>query len=152
MSHSEDPSEALQRELERLFHDLIYQRHPASHFGETAWQPSADVMVSADGARIVLELAGVPRENVHVRLLGRTLEVAGCRPPVPEARGTRYHRAEIFFGDFRRLIELPWEVSGDVRARFRNGFLEILLTRAEAPVRTEVAVEHGAAVSEPEND
>ncbi|HTM58301.1 MAG TPA: Hsp20/alpha crystallin family protein [Candidatus Udaeobacter sp.] len=151
MSYSEDPSDALQRELERLFHDLIYQRHPASHFGENAWQPATDVMVSADGARIVLELAGVPRENVHVRLLGRTLEVTGMRPPLPEARGTRYHRAEIFFGDFRRAIELPWEVNGDVRARFRNGLLEILLTRSQVPMRTNITVEHGAEVSEPEN-
>ena len=123
MSHPDDPSEALQRELQRLFHDLVYQRHPASHFSETAWEPPADVMVSADDARVVLELAGVPREDVRVRLIGRLLEVSGRRTRVAGGDDSRYHRAEIYFGEFRRVIELPWEVDADVKARFRDGLL-----------------------------
>jgi len=130
MSFPDDPNETLQRELERLFHDLVYQRHPASHFSETAWEPSADVMVSPDEARVVLELAGVPREDLRVRLIGRKLEITGHRARVEGSSDARYHRAEIFFGEFRRVIELPWEVDSDVRARFRDGLLEIQLRRA----------------------
>lgn len=141
MSYSEDPNETLQRELERLFHDLVYQRHPASHFSETAWEPSADVMVSPDEARVVLELAGVPREDLRVRLIGRMLEITGHRARVEGTAGARYHRAEIFFGDFRRVIELPWEVAADVRARFRHGLLEISLKRAPVPSATELKSE-----------
>ena len=141
MSRTENPEETLQRELERLFHDLVYQRHPASHFADTAWEPPVDVMVSKDGARVVLELAGVRRENVRVRLCGRVLEIAGHRERLPENTEAHYHRAEIYFGDFRRVIELPWEVDADVQARFRDGLLEIHLNRARSHARTEIQVE-----------
>ncbi len=54
----EDPIESIQHEVERLFHDLVYHRHPASHFSEPTWQPAADLVVSRHAARVLLELAG----------------------------------------------------------------------------------------------
>jgi len=138
----DDALEGLQREVERLFHDLVYHRHPASHFGEPSWSPPTDLVVSPDAARVLLELAGVPRERVHVKLRGRTLEVTGRREPPQETRGSHYHRAEIYFGDFRRAIELPWDADEkSITARYRDGMLEIELQRVPAPHRTEVAIE-----------
>jgi HSP20 family protein len=141
MPRSDDPGEMLQRELERLFHDLVYQRHPSTHFTETVWEPPTDVMLSPKGATVLLELAGVPRENVRVRLFNRTLEITGHRARSVETEGTRYHRAEIYFGDFRRVIELPWTVDIDVRARFRDGLLEIRLRRAAVAATAGVPIE-----------
>ena len=92
-----------------MFLDLVYQRHPSCHFTEPTWSPAADVMVSEDSARVIMELAGVPRENVRVRLQGRILEVSGRRHSPKDPALSHYHRAEILFGDFRRVIELPWE-------------------------------------------
>ena len=138
----DDALEGLQREVERLFHDLVYHRHPASHFGEPAWSPPADLVVSPTSARVLLELAGVPRDKVQVRLRGRTLEISGRREPPHEPRGSHYHRAEIYFGDFRRAIELPWDADETtIRARYREGLLEIELQRLPAPKPTEVTIE-----------
>jgi len=135
------PLESLQREVERLFHDLVYRRHPASHFAELRWSPAADVMVAKHTARVLFELAGVPKDSFKVRLRGSTLEVSGRRPNLQEPSGTHYHRAEIYFGDFRRVIELPWEADETkVEALYRDGMLEVRLRRA-APVRREVEVE-----------
>ena len=135
----EDTLEGLQREVERLFHDLVYHRHPATHFGEPSWSPPADLVVSPNAARVLLELAGVPRERVKVVLRGRTLEITGRREPPGEAQGSHYHRAEIYFGEFRRVIELPWEVDPDsVKATYREGMLEVWLSAV--PQRTEIAV------------
>lgn len=140
--HPDDALEGLQREVERLFHDLVYHRHPASHFGEPAWSPPADLVVSPTSARVLLELAGVPRERVRVSLRGRTLEVAGRREPPQEPGGAHYHRAEIYFGDFRRTIELPWDADEkSIVARFRDGLLEIELQRVPRPDPTEVVIE-----------
>ncbi len=137
----EDPLESLQREVERLFHDLVYHRHPATHFSEPAWQPPADLVVSETAARVLLELAGVPRETVRVTLRGRMLEVSGTRLPPQEPIGTHYHRAEIYFGDFRRTIELPWEADESaVEARYKNGMIEIYLKPVAAPATTEIHV------------
>ena len=69
--------------------------------------PAADLVVSQDHARVLIELAGVPRESVRVTLRGRTLEISERRMPPADRTDALYHRAEIFFGDFRRTIELP---------------------------------------------
>jgi HSP20 family protein len=134
----DDPFENLQREVQRLFHDLVYHRHPMSHFSEPTWSPAADLVVTEHGARVLIELAGVPREQVRVRLRGRMLEISGRREPPPRTHGAHYHRAEIYFGDFRRLVELPWVADENhVEALYRDGMLEIHLTPAheEAPLR-----------------
>ena len=143
MAHDpEDTLEGLQREVERLFHDLVYHRHPASHFSEPSWSPPADLVVSPTSARVLLELAGVPREQVHVRLRDRTLEVSGRREPPRETQGSHYHRAEIYFGNFRRTIELPWDADEkSIVARYRDGMLEIELKRVPARKTREVAIE-----------
>lgn len=141
----DDPVGYVQREVERLFHDLVYHRHPSSHFVEAPWSPAADLVVSPTGARIMIELAGVPQAAVRVTLRGRTLEVSGRRPPPHEPAEMHYHRAEIYFGDFRRVIELPWEADPDrVEARYRSGMIEITLAPGPAPARHDVTVEeHG---------
>jgi HSP20 family protein len=146
MSHPEDPFKSLQREAERLFHDLVYRRHPASHFAEHPWSPPADLVVSRQSARVLFELAGVPKESIRVRLAGRTLEVSGRRNPPQETQGAKYHRAEIYFGDFRRVVDLPWEADRDrVEAIYRDGMLEVKLRCASAE-RIEIPVEERGAV------
>lgn len=139
---TKNPLESLQHEVERLFHDLVYRRHPASHFAEPRWSPAADLVVGQRSARVIFELAGVPREGVKVALRGSTLEVTGRRSPPQEPAGTHYHRAEIYFGDFRRVVELPWAADEDrVEAVYRDGMLEVRLHRAPEPERREIEIE-----------
>jgi HSP20 family protein len=137
-----DPFETAQREIERFWRDLVYRGHAGAHFAEQPWVPAADVVVSEHSARVILELAGVPRDAVRVRLRGRILEVSGRRVPPQEPGGTHYHRAEIYFGEFQRLIELPWEADEKgIQAQYRDGMLEITIQAAvpepsrEVPVR-----------------
>ena len=128
MSFTEDPREALQRNVERLLRNMVYHRHPATHFAEPTWEPAVDLVVSEHSARVNVDLAGVPRDDVRVRLHGRLLEISGHRQPPGELGGSHYHLAEILFGDFRRVVELPWEAEADrVDAVYRDGMLEIHL-------------------------
>ena len=103
---SQDPYEIAQREIERLWRDLVYHRHPGTHFAEQPWVPPVDVVVTDDRVRVIAEMAGVPRQAVHVRLRGRILEISGRRVAPQGPDGAHYHRAEIYFGEFRRSIEL----------------------------------------------
>lgn len=149
-----DPFEKLQRDVEQLFHGLVYHHHPAAHFSDTCWAPAADLVVSKHAARVLVELAGVPREAVQVRLNGPVLEISGRRQPPHEPSGAHYHRAEIFFGDFRRVIELPWDADPDgVAATYKEGMLEIRLKPLQRR-HVDVAVEtHGVApVASPEKE
>ncbi|NOT33361.1 MAG: Hsp20/alpha crystallin family protein [Candidatus Eisenbacteria bacterium] len=133
---ADDPSDRTQREVERLWRDLVYHRLPGSHFSEQPWSPPADVVVGRDYARVILELAGVPRESVRVRLTGSVLEVSGRRQGPQEPASEHYHRAEIYFGEFSRTIELPWEADPDkVEALYRDGMLEIRIRTAVRSAR-----------------
>jgi HSP20 family protein len=61
--------------------------------------------------------------------------------PPQEAAGASYHRAEIYFGEFSRVVELPWEADADnVTATYRDGMLEIRLVASPAPRPTDVPV------------
>ena len=138
----EEALELVQRQVEKLWRDLVYRRHPASHFAEQPWTPLVDVVVSENSARVILELPGVPRDQVRVRLRGTTLEVSGRRSLPQEQTGAFYHRAEIYFGDFSRVIELPWEADDQgVQALFRDGMLEIRLRAAAERKQVEVPIE-----------
>jgi HSP20 family protein len=141
---SQDPYEIAQREIERLWRDLVYHRHPGTHFAEQPWVPPVDVVVTDNRARVIVELAGVPREGVHVRLFGRILEISGRRHPPQGPQGAHYHRAEIYFGEFRRAIELPWEADeSGIDAVFRDGMLEIRI-QAAATSPTDIPVQERA--------
>jgi HSP20 family protein len=136
-----DPFEIAQREVERLWRDLVYHRLPSSHFSEQPWAPPTDVVVNDTSARVIVELAGVPRDNVHVRLRGRSLEVSGRRQPPLKSPGVHYHRAEIYFGDFQRMIDLPWEADPRrIAASYHDGMLEIRLQPLASARRTTVTV------------
>jgi HSP20 family protein len=140
---SEDPRLTLQRNVERLLVNLVYQRHPSSHFSEPEWAPAVDLVVAERSARVIVELAGVPRESVSVKLRGNELEISGRREPPHEPSGAHYHRAEILFGDFHRTVELPWDANPDrVEAIYRDGMLEIHLLPAPATTRRHISVEH----------
>jgi HSP20 family protein len=68
--------------------------------------------------------------------------VSGRRNPPQEPADAHYHRAEIYFGEFKRTIELPWEAEENtVEARYRNGMLEIHLKPVAAASPTDVPIE-----------
>jgi len=145
-----DPFELVQREVERLWRDLVYHRHPGAHFAQQPWAPPADVVVSEDSARVILELAGIPRDQVRVRLEGRTLIVSGRRVPPQELHGAHYHRAEIYFGTFERGLELPWEADPNgIVANYRDGMLEIRIRSASAGRVKDVPIHEGADPAKP---
>jgi HSP20 family protein len=149
--HPRDVLESLQREVERMFHDLVYRQHPAAHFAEPKVSPPTDLVVTRQGARVLLELAGVPRESIRATVRGNLLEVSARRDPPQEPGGAHYHRAEIYFGEFRRTIELPWEADGErVEAFYKDGMLEIRVRRAVPVPRasTQIAIERQEPVEE----
>jgi HSP20 family protein len=142
-SQHDDPFHRIQRDVERMFRSLIYHRHGGAHFGEPVWLPATDVVVSDQSVRVIVELAGVPRDRVRVHIQGNTLEISGRRTPPAAEPGTHYHCAEIWYGDFRRTIELPWIADqNQVEARYRDGMLEIQLVPASTAAMTRIAVEH----------
>lgn len=101
---------------------------------EEAWQPAVNVYAYADRLEVCVDLAGVSKEDVEVRVEGRRLVVRGHRSP-PERRCARppcgrILAMEIPDGAFERVLEFPAEVdAARAEARQDNGWLWILLPR-----------------------
>ena len=69
-------------------------------------------------------------DDFSIELDGRYLVIRGMRSDVNEKRA--YHQVEIRFGEFSVEIELPAPVvSAQVEAVYRNGFLKVVLPKAQ---------------------
>jgi HSP20 family protein len=84
---------------------------------------------------VVMELAGVGRDDVRLATGEDELVVQGRRREPVELSKERYLALEISHGDFERRVPLPAGLRLDgVSASYRDGFLVIRIPRAEAGV------------------
>ncbi len=95
------------------------------------WQPAVDLCEDSDAFHIIVELAGVDRDEVSVEYLPeeRIIRLRGSRRPLFSRPG-QYLILEINYGSFQRDIVLPGPVDEEgIKASFRNGILHIIAPR-----------------------
>ena len=105
---------------------------------EAVWRPPTDVYETDDSVVVVVEIAGLGEGDYTITLSGRTLLISGERRDPAERLA--YQQMEIRHGRFRTQVHLPWalEPQGQ-QASYTNGFLKIILTKAQVrrvPVQT----------------
>jgi HSP20 family protein len=128
----------LQREMERFFDRFGRSSPPRVVFSECVWVPHVDVYEAGDAAIVLVDLAGVPREQIQIAVERDQLTLSGVRQPPHRAPGRTIHALEVPYGAFKRTIYLPFPVDANrADAAYRDGFLEITLPRVEpeAPQR-----------------
>ena len=97
----------------------------------SGWLPPTDVVEGPKGLLVRMEVAGVSRADLQVRVEGRALIVEGVRPS-PCCAGVRYRQMEMEYGPFRRVVPLPFMVAGQrATAVVEQGVLEIFLPRSK---------------------
>jgi len=90
------------------------------------WSPRARVFERDDALIVRLELPGLERKDVEVRVEDQMLVVEGERPDDRPADGGVDPRSRWGYGPFRSEVALPHPADADdVKARFRNGLLEV---------------------------
>jgi len=95
--------------------------------------PAVNVWVKDDSAVVTTEIPGVDPKSVDISITGKSLTLRGSREPEKEQEEDTYHRRERWYGQFSKIIDLPFNVEADkVEARFKNGVLYLELPRAEA--------------------
>lgn len=125
------------KDLDRLF-ERLYSISPAvaSPYRRT-FVPSTDVFETDDELVFKLDLAGIDKENLKITLENRTLTVQGRRYEERHGETTYYYQVEIEYGHFRRIFDLPYYViPEETQAAYREGFLYIMLKKAE--IKTDV--------------
>lgn len=138
-----DPSTLALQNLERLIsrdpilRDIVNPTLPAPKRTRSA--PAVDVVESEEGWIVTMDLPGVAKEAVKVRLDGTKLVVSG-ETPARDAGQVRV--SERATGPFRREFLLPFHVRPDaIRARLQDGLLRIELPRSGSASAREVPIE-----------
>jgi HSP20 family protein len=114
--------------------------------GRSTWTPNTDIVETENHVVILMELAGVEKEDVRVMCHEDILQISGTRnrKALPEARC--FHRMEIAYGPFEKFFRIPKDLKvEEIQAEFRNGFLEITLPkkRSDELKRIVVVYEEG---------
>ena len=129
----------------RFLHDFELARGPLGGTPRHGWHPATDVCETDDAIVVRVEVAGVRPEDIEVVLEDeQLLTVRGMRRDSMADKRRGYHQMEIHYGMFQRHVYIPKAVNAEgARARYEQGFLEIMLPIAEHaahPARFVVAI------------
>ncbi|MDP2360335.1 MAG: Hsp20/alpha crystallin family protein [bacterium] len=119
-------------DLERRFLQLLGDRPELPATG--AFRPPADVLVGPGEVVVVMELAGIRREDIRLATGEDELVVQGCRREPVELEREEVLALEIATGEFERRVALPLGLRLEqVSAAYRDGFLVVRIPRGGGP-------------------
>jgi HSP20 family protein len=109
------------------------------------WEPNTDIFETADTVHIVIEVPGVERSNLDLKLKNSTLYINGFRKPTRPENEITYHQLELHYGNFEKQIPLPESLEhNEINASLVDGILEIKISKQSN------AIEIPIKVAEPE--
>jgi len=129
----------LQTEMNRVFER--WGENGGRMLGLNVSYPAVNVWEDADTVCVEAELPGLDLKDLEIYVTGgNQLTLKGERKqPTPE-KGV-WHRQERGFGQFTRVLTLPYPVDADkVDARFDNGVLLVKLAKHESAKPRKIAV------------
>lgn len=93
-----------------------------------AWTPAVDLYETPDSYILYVDLPGIPRDRIELRVQQRSVLIRGVRGE-PE-RGRAADRLEIRTGRFEREVDLPGRIDASgASAVMKDGVLRIVLPR-----------------------
>lgn len=138
----------LQDRMNRLFEDsLARTRGEGRREGQEGlvtglWTPPVDIYETDDAIVMKAELPGIDRKDIQLEVRDGVLTLKGERRFEKEVKQENYHRIERAYGAFARSFTLPNTVQPDkVKARFKDGVLEVTLPKAEETRSRQIQVE-----------
>ncbi|HMN42533.1 MAG TPA: Hsp20/alpha crystallin family protein [Phycisphaerales bacterium] len=139
------PLDMLHREMDRVF-DRFFD----GPWGGTAslaapfagdFAPPLDIAEGDKEITVRAELPGVDPSRIELKVVGDVLTLSGTKEDQREDSGEGFYRSERVFGSFSRSIVLPESVDPDrVNAEFRNGVLNVRMTKKPTAVPRKIAV------------
>jgi HSP20 family protein len=134
---------SLQERMNRIFSDSRVQLPlREEEIPQGVWAPPVDIYETADSIVLEAELPGITRDDIVVEVKDNTLTLKGDKKFEREVREENYHRVERSYGAFQRVFTLPSSVHQDrVKAKFKDGILEITLPKVEEAKPKQIKVE-----------
>ena len=134
---------ALQDRINRIFNESFGRsRDFEDEVSLYDWRPPVDIYETGDGLVLKAELPGIGKENVSVEVKDNILTIKGERLPDQGIRDDHYFRKERCFGSFHRSFTLQDAIApGDIKAKFKDGILEIQIQRPEIETPKQIKVD-----------
>ena len=137
-------------EFDRLFDRMLATPLLAEPFaplapmvGEYAaeWTPALDYVETEKEFIIRLDLPGVHKENIDLKLVGEVLTITGHREEAKEYRTGNALWKEREVGKFVRTIRLPFPIEEKkVEAVYQDGILTVTLQKAAAAIPEKILI------------
>lgn len=146
-----DPFEAF-LDLPELYGGRLLDYFP-NLFGRdvsvTAWHPSVDMYEDENNVCVKMDLPGITKDDINMSFDGHILSVTGRRETEKiEDESSSYWSRERYMGEFHRYVHIPGDVdSENLKAKFKDGVLEVTLPKSEKAKTKKIAIESAESES-----
>jgi HSP20 family protein len=95
-----------------------------------SWYPAVDILNEKECVVLNIELPGLKKEDISVKIEERVLTIEGERKIDNEKTKENYYRRERTYGSFKRSFNLSDGILiDDVDASFKDGVLKLTLKK-----------------------
>ncbi len=117
--------QALWRNFNNFFNDSFFKPET-----DKSWYPAVDILNEKDNVVFNIELPGLKKEDISVKIEDRILTIEGEQKTDNEKSRENYYIRERAFGSFKRSFNLSDDVLiDDVDAEFKDGILKLTLKK-----------------------
>lgn len=128
-------------EIQRLMSEFFKDVKPLGYQPERCFYPPMDIYETEEDLVIVLEIAGMRTEDIHVSLEEDLLTISGTRMEPSSPSKTQFHQMEIDYGTFERSLRIPFPLeAGEIKAVYRQGFLTVTVPKVSQSTSKTVEV------------
>lgn len=133
----------IQDRINRLFDENIGRvRFPDMELAGGSWNPAVDIYETKESIVLKAELPGLDKKDFSIEVKDNLLTLKGERKFEKETKEENYYRMERAYGSFTRSFTLPTSVDKDkVKAKFKDGILEVTIPKTEAAKPKQVNVD-----------
>jgi HSP20 family protein len=128
-------------QIHRFMGELLQDIQPLGFQPDPSFHPPMDVYETETDLVVVMEIAGMKAEDIHVLFEKDMLSISGKRVESCASPKTRLHRMEIDYGEFQRTLLIPFPLkTEEIRAVYRQGFLTVTVPKRKEFVAKVVEV------------
>lgn len=136
-----DEFEQIRDKVHQLVGEFFRDFRPLAYQPERSFHPPMDVYETEENLMVVMEIAGMKKENFQVFIQEDLLSISGTRTEYAPSPKTRLHQMEVDYGYFERTLRIPFPVNpAEIKATYRDGFLIITIPKKSESVSKTVEV------------
>lgn len=104
--------------------------------------PRVDIIDRDDEVIVRAEMPGISKDDMEVSLTENSVTISGESSKEKRDEKGDYHRCEISRNACSRTVALPAYIdTGNSKAKFKDGILELTLPKTEKTKRTDLEIE-----------